>query len=218
MNVYAVVGPWRGGTSLVTAILNALGVFVGSEFVDAKTEYTTFEDIRLQKACLGCFDERLGRWCYYGSREDRVQLLRNWIDWAYPEARSLGYCALGGKHPVMCKLVDELDEAWSTTRGLNLVFVSVIRSREDIHRSWTRPRGAGLSHWWPRWDREYVVDDLIRSRDLALATRRHIQLDFNALRKDPTHTISLLANACNLPLSQVASAAALVNPGQSSAQ
>ncbi len=214
MNAIAVIGPWRGGTSLVTAVLQALGAFVGEEFVDAETDYCTFEDLRLQKACLACFDERPGQWRYYGTQQERVEHLRDWIQWAHSKAVESGGVACGGKHPVMCKLVDELDEAWSIEGLVTPLFISVIRSPKDIHRSWTRPRGPGQSHWWPRWDRQYIVDDLIASRDVALSTRRHIQIDFDSLRRIPETTIAMLADACNLPTDHVPEAVNLVRRGQ----
>lgn len=99
MDGFAVIGSWRGGTSLVTGILNRLGVFVGDEFFDARTAYCSYEDVRLREACLACFDERCGYWSYYGSHEQRVARLREWIQWAHCRALETGHIACGGSIP-----------------------------------------------------------------------------------------------------------------------
>ena len=211
MDAFAVIGPWRGGTSLVTAILESLGVFVGENFFDARTDYCTYEDVDLRQACLACFDERPGRWCYYGTHQQRVEWLAGWIRTAEARAVETGAVACGGKHPLMCKLVEELQEGWTIADVTRPVFIAVMRSPQSIHRSWTRPRGPGVSHWWPRWDRQYVVDDLIATRDTALATRHHIQIDFDSLRQAPEATIEMLAEACGLPRENVPKAVSLVS-------
>lgn len=210
MRAYAVLGPWRGGTSLVTGILRALGVYVGDEFLEANTGYCTFEDVGLREVCLNAFDERPGCWRYGGTPESRVDQLRFWIRTARERADALGCVACGGKHAVMCKLVDELEQAWTVPGETEFTAISVMRSVEGVHRSWTRPVRKDGGHWWPRPDRLDVVDDLIRSRDRSLASRPHIGVDFDRLRTDPEATISQLARECGLPVAKIPTAVAMV--------
>ncbi|MEZ6136405.1 MAG: hypothetical protein R3C53_16035 [Pirellulaceae bacterium] len=212
MKAFAVLGPWRGGTSLVTAILHSLGVYVGDNFVDAATEYPTFEDTQLRDICVNCFDERPQEWRYLGTTEFRVNALRSWIIEANSRAAAAGYLACGGKHPVMCKLVPDIARAWRINGFLSPVFVSVIRSPEDVNRSWTRPERTGQGVWWPRPDRQQVVADLILSRDTALERFTRVEIDFKALMDEPEKTIRNFARLCGLPETRVSAATELVQP------
>ena len=208
--LFAVLGPWRGGTSLVTGVLQALGAYVGDEFVDAETNYCTYEDVALRQACVQGFDERPGTWNYKGTSEYRITMLREWLDQVCLRAKSANAVAIAAKHPILCKLVDDMFHAWSVPNQVELTVVSVIRPAEAVHRSWTRPINASGNHWWPRWDRIYVVDDLIGSRDRALADRPHVQIDFATLRDSPAETIRQLATDCELPIDQLDQAIAMV--------
>jgi UDP:flavonoid glycosyltransferase YjiC (YdhE family) len=206
----AVIGPWRGGTSLVTGILAKLGVYVGTDFVDAKTAYCTYEDISLREQVMRCFDEREGRWQYYGSYEDRIQHLRNWLIAASKHSPRFGAIACGGKHPIFCKLIPELKEAWSMEGQIALTLVSVIRSPESIHRSWTKPIYPDGSHWWPRGDRVPAVEDLILSRDRCLVDLPHLAIDYEQLLAEPRATILRLTEELELPKTRLDDAVALV--------
>ena len=135
MRSVVVLGPYRGGTSLVTGIIESLGVFVGEKFLNARTGYNTYEAIRLREQCLKCFDERSDHWGYQRSYADRVFLLKQWYTWACGISEQRGAMAVGGKHPTMCMLVDELAEAWCDRDGNPPLFVSVKRSEADVLRS-----------------------------------------------------------------------------------
>ncbi|MEM9367873.1 MAG: nucleotide disphospho-sugar-binding domain-containing protein [Planctomycetota bacterium] len=207
-----VLGSWRGGTSLVAGILRSLGVFIGNRFVEAKTGYPTYEDLALRQACLACFDETTEGWGYRGTKEDRINRLRQWLEPAKTLANVARYVAVGGKHPVMCKLIDELEAAWATLTGSSPIYVSVERTIEDIFRSWDRPAAADGSAWWPRDDRDQAVRDLLTSRDEALSNREHVVVNFEELRRDPRAVISELADVCHLPLDEIENAISLVKP------
>lgn len=194
----------------MTGILQALGVYVGDNFLEANTGYCTFEDVALRLACLSGFDERPGGWKYRGTHDERVDLLRQWIRTARDRAAARGSVACGGKHPIMCKLVDELAQAWTSPGETEFTAICVTRPVQSIHRSWTRPVSEDGRHWWPRRDREYVVDDLIRSRDESLSGLPYVTLDFDRLREDPESTIAQLASDCGLPIERSALALAMV--------
>ncbi|TWT89258.1 hypothetical protein [Stieleria varia] len=197
--VFAVLGPYRGGTSLVTGILEAFEVFVGDDFFNAETGYCTYEDTRLRLTCLACFDEREGHWYYRKPPPQRVALLQTWHHWAAARAETLGRRAFGGKHPLLCKLIQEISLACNTTSVENIVFVSVNRPVDDVHRSWIRRTPQSPTSWWPRRDRRQVIDDLVQSRDNSLRGRPHIQIEFNDLIADPASTLEKFADQCGLP-------------------
>lgn len=79
MQAVIVLGPFRGGTSVATGILQALGVFVGECFLDAETGYPTYEAVKLREQCLRCFDERENYWGYLCTKQQRVEHLRERI-------------------------------------------------------------------------------------------------------------------------------------------
>lgn len=216
MRAIAVLGPWRGGTSLVTGILRSLGVYVGRQFFDASTTYCTFEDVQLRSACLKGFDERPGAWKHIAKRDLRIRFLHEWLLGAMLCCRGREISAIGGKHPILCKLVDELIVAWNIPDAVEFVPVSVVRSEREIHRSWTRPVLPDGSHWWPRHDREFVVGDLIRTRDDSLRTHQHVVVDFERLRSAPEAEIEKMATSLGLPLDGITNALRLVRkpPGR----
>ena len=210
LKAIAVIGPYRGGTSLVTGILRRLGVFIGSSFVNARTGYCTFEDIELRRSCLKCFDERSGVWNHLGCHEERVGILRKWLQDAMLAAHGEGAVACGGKHPVFCKLVPELAEAWSIPNSSEFIALRIDRDIDAIHQSWTRSTGPDGRHWWPRKDREFIVRDLIDARDRALSKFHHLSISFESLRANPKEAIRFLADRLDLPRERVDDAVALV--------
>ncbi len=219
----AVLGPWRGGTSLVTGILQALGVDVGGPFFVGHTGYPTYEDLELRRRSLQCFGENQQDWGPRGTRRRRVELLAERIRGLRQTADTVRMpggvrrVAVGGKHPVLCGLVDEIAEAWappgatgSDVRGVR--FVSVHRPVEAVHESWGRPEKSGGPAWWPRSDQREAVADLIRRRDESLQNFPHTIVDFDQLRRDPADVIHRLAADCDLPDHRVAAAIERVLP------
>ncbi|MEL6107385.1 MAG: hypothetical protein AAFU85_15200, partial [Planctomycetota bacterium] len=198
----AVIGPWRGGTSLVTDILEKLGVDVGGPFFDAGTDYCTFEDESLRNGCLKCFDETEMNWGPIGTIEDRAEILGRWI--IRQRHHSKSKFAVGGKHPIMCQLVDELHASWGRSGPVKLV--SVVRSVEDIKKSWDRAdRDDKL--WWPRNDRDRILREMIDARDQAIKKHDHLCIEFDTLRESPLKSIQKIAEYCGLPAERVETAA-----------
>ncbi len=212
---FVVLGPYRGGTSLVCGVLQRLGVFVGREFWEAETTYCTFEDTELRFACLECFDEAQTQWRLLGEFDKRVDTLRLWLNRAREQAVQFGCMGVGGKHPTLCKLVDEVALSWRTESDVPL-FIAVDRPIADVLKSWTNARDSSGAPWWPRRDRETITRDLIKARDTALTQYKHVRVDFQTLRQDPTRVISNLATACGLPDEHVEAAVRLVQQGGSS--
>ncbi|MBU6175360.1 MAG: hypothetical protein KGQ60_16245, partial [Planctomycetes bacterium] len=176
----------------------------------AKTGYCTYEDVALRAKVMHCFDEREGIWRYYGSYEDRVRHLRDWLDASRSQAARANALAMGGKHPILCKLIPELRDAWSFEGQIAFTAISVIRSPEAIHRSWTKSIYPDGSHWWPRGDRVNAVEDLIRSRDQYLATIPHLSIDFEQLRAEPRIEIERLSELLELSKERLDYAISLV--------
>ena len=211
MRSIAVLGPFRGGTSVATGILQALGVFVGEAFLEAETGYPTFEAVGLREHCLRCFDEREGGWCYLGTRAERVAHLRDWFQFATRQTIAQHASAVGGKHPTMCMLIDELAEAWQNDQGEPPVFLSIHRPIADTVRSWHRARTPDGRPWWPRGDIERVVHDLVNTRDKRLAKHPHVTIRFDELCSQPEATIKRIVEACDLDLQNLQRAVSLVH-------
>ena len=191
-----VLGSFRGGTSATCGVLRELGVFVGRRFWHCS--YQTFEAIGLRSCIDKCFDCGDDQWRHLGDHRTRVEKLQRWIRFAKQEAVSKDHHGVGGKHPLMCMLVDELAEAWQGDDGRPPLFISVIRPAEEVLSSWDRAMRE--NGWFPRKDRQRMVHDLIRNRDKSLEHHDHIRFEFAALRKDPRRAITELANHCGLPL------------------
>ncbi|TWU48928.1 hypothetical protein Poly51_48320 [Rubripirellula tenax] len=104
----AVLGSYRGGTSVVTGLLNQFGYFVGDAFFHAWNGYGTYEDLHLRRICLECFDEREGHWKLLGETEFRIDRLARWKIWAQWRATETGAIGIAGKHPSMCKFGETL--------------------------------------------------------------------------------------------------------------
>lgn len=191
----AVLGPWRSGTSAVTGMLRGFGVYVGSHFYDANTGYCTYEDQLLRKACLAAFDERPDEWGPRGNFGYRASLLRSWYIAAAADAERLNLTAIGGKHPIMCMLVNELVAATqklALSNEQSLRIVSVERDQQEIVRSWTRDR-SDQTHWWPRPDIERVVAEMDEARSASLGDIPHLSVRFPELKSDPQSVAKQLA-------------------------
>jgi hypothetical protein len=209
----AVLGPYRGGTSLVTGILQALGCFAGSNFFEAQTGYCTYEASELRRCCLLCFDENAK--CYLGTFEQRVAHLRRWAEWARKESAVNLFTAYVGKHPTMCMLVNELEIAWQFDGDPPPIFVSVRRPVDSILSSWQKAKSLSGHPWWPRRDRENLVNSFITQRDISLANRNSVVVDFQRLRSSPEPEILKLALACRLSQTHLPKASLLIKKSSS---
>ena len=203
-----VLGSFRGGTSATCGVLRELGVFVGNRFWHCS--YGTYEAVGLRTCIDKCFNCRNQNWEFVGSYEQRVFLLRQWMEFARCQAAQRGCYAAGGKNPLMCMLVDEIAEAWKGPRGEKALFISVQRPKEEILKNWNRAMSE--RGWFPRKDRHRMVNDLIDHRDEALSRHDHITIEFRALRETPRQTITQLATQCGLPLDRLDSAIGFVEP------
>lgn len=187
-----VLGPFRGGTSLTTGVLASLGAYPGATFSNPESVYCTFEDARLTEICKRCFNQ-CQRWRFQLPKPDRVKLLRGWLESAQKECDDSDRIRVVGKHPLLCKLVADVDQAWQQP-----LYVVVRRSFADVTNSWDRGRNADGSRWWPRSDRRRITRDLIVSRNVAIADKDFVSFDFDQLIKRPQRTVQELAKACQL--------------------
>jgi hypothetical protein len=210
MRSVVVLGPFRGGTSLVTGILQSLGVFVGRSFFDARTGYPTYEALWLREQCLKCFDEREGHWGYRCEPKQRTVHLREWSNWARKQAWSDQCPAFGGKHPTMCMLVDDLAKGWQNKYREPPLFLAVRRPFGDVIHSWENARTPHGRVWWPRSDMHRIVEELITTRDESLKRHDHLAINFDELRSSPLSIVKRIAEYCNLDPARVPQAAPLV--------
>jgi len=207
---FAVLGLWRGGTSLVTGVLRALGVDVGGPFFVAETEYTTFEDQALRNVCIESFGQETHDWGPKGTAQARVQMLKLWACRRRRQAAKAERVGIGGKHPVMCGLVGEIEEAWGIA-GQSVRFVSVHRPIEDVIDSCRRAAAGRRDSWWIADGLEKRLKNLLDRRESALRERDHVVIDFDELRRTPAEVIGRLAQRCALPAAGIDRAVASVN-------
>ena len=132
------------------------------------------------------------------------------MDFARVEAAARGSLGVGGKHPTLCKLVDKAAEAFKNSSGDPPLFISVIRSVEEVLAGWERAVNTDGKPWWRRPDREHIVRDLVESRDEALKNYEHIRFPFADLRREPRATMTRLARQCELPLTHLENATKLI--------
>ena len=212
----AVLGPWRGGTSLVAGILQKLGASLGGPFYEANTGYPTYEDQDLRQACLSCHGELAHDWRRLTTPEHAVKLLRQWLESKGQTNRDnvKDSFLLAAKHPLLCLLVNELTTAWATRDGEAPLLISVHRPIEAIIRSWDRPERQGGAPWWPRGDRNKIVSELTTVRDVALQDRTHLLVDFEELRSKPKQAVTRIAEFCDFDGSRVDSAMSIVRDGR----
>ncbi|TWU49476.1 glycosyltransferase family 2 protein [Rubripirellula reticaptiva] len=194
----AVLGSYRGGTSVVTGLLKHFGFFVGDAFFNAWNGYWTYEDVYLRRLCLECFDEREGNWSHRADFATRVERLSRWSEWARWRAVEEDACGIAGKHPTLCKLVPELTDAWTSDGGSAAKLVSVSRDAESIISAWRKSKSPNGHPWWPRGDVEDIVHDLIRCRDSSLEGVEHLVFDYERLRREPEFEIGRLADYCEV--------------------
>ena len=213
----AVLGPWRGGTSLVTGILQQLGAQLGGPFYEAGTGYPTYEDQDLRNVCLRCHGESEHHWRRLTTPQQSVDLLRQWLDLMRRrlllDRDASDPSMIAAKHPLLCLLVGELITAWSTPSGEAPLLISVRRPAKAVFASWDRPQHQGGAPWWPRNDRDFVVRELINHRDAALQNRPHLAVDFEKLRSKPNQEIQRIADFCDFSELHVQSAVSLVRAG-----
>ncbi len=181
-----VLGTIGGGTSAVASVLHHLGVFMGTEFGASYRELQqNWEDAGIGQLCRRAVNAKSGQL----QMEPHLfqEKLRIWADDHRRAARAADRRP-GVKHPLLCAAIDLLDDAWGP-------IVPVVVDRPVAKVLTTLKR----LDWWP--DEQDGVESttrLLAARDMSLANRPTIHIDFEELRATPVPVIRRLADELGL--------------------
>jgi tetratricopeptide (TPR) repeat protein len=181
-----VFGTIGGGTSAVAGVLHHLGVFMGAEFGASYRELQqNWEDAGIGQLCRRAVNAKSGQL----QMEPRLfqDKLRIWADGHRRAARAVDRRP-GVKHPLLCAAIDLLDDAWGP-----IVPVVVDRPFAKVLATLKR------LDWWPdEQDGVESTTHLLAARDLSLANRPRVHIDFEELRATPVPVIRRLADELGL--------------------
>ena len=192
-----VFGTIGGGTSAVASVLHHLGVFMGTEFGASYRELQqNWEDAGIGQLCRRAVNAKSAQL----QMEPRLfqDKLSMWADGHRRAARAVDQRP-GVKHPLLCAAIDLLDEAWGP-----IVPVVVDRPFAKVLATLKR------LDWWPEeQDGVESTTRLLAARDLSLANRSTVHIDFEELRSTPVPVIRRLADELGLVVTddQLAAAA-----------
>lgn len=199
----AVIGPYRSGTSCLAGILNHLGGHAGSNSL-RKNRFNPkglFESPSLARQCKRMFLEPSMQ--QRSTFEERVSALRQWKAQELLGAQCKGRFLIA-KHPMLCMLCDELDEAFSP----NVQFISIYRPYEDSL--------ASLNHvgWWQASNRRHALDLLWLEREKGLSSREHLKIRYEDLLAEPRVIINQITDFLKLSPTpdQIEQAIAFIDP------
>jgi len=202
-----IAGPYRSGTSLVAAICEALGAHLGKELsTGSKHNPKGFhEEPRLARLCRQMYTQP---WLHESmDRPRRLAALASWFSMEMAEAGSQKL--IGGKHPILCLLVDDVLEAW----GDRTRFVLVRRPVEEAIESLRRTN-------WPEWrtnpgSHEHSINLLAEARDRAIERlgERCLAVEYHQLLRRPDIEVERIATFLGpVEKKSLTKAAALVKP------
>ncbi len=181
-----VFGTIGGGTSAVASVLHHLGVFMGSEFGASYRELQqNWEDAGIGQLCRRAVNAKSGQL----QMEPHVfqEKLKIWADGHRRAARAVDQRP-GVKHPLLCAAIGLLDDAWGP-----IVPVVVDRPFAKVLATLKR------LDWWPdEQDGIESTTHLLAARDLSLANRSKVHIDFEELRTTPVPVIRRLAEELGL--------------------
>ena len=181
-----VFGTIGGGTSAVASVLHHLGVFMGTEFGASYRELQqNWEDAGIGQLCRRAVNAKSAQ--LQMDPHLFQEKLRIWADGHRRAARAADRRP-GVKHPLLCAAIDLLDDAWGP-----IVPVVVDRPFAKVLATLAR------LDWWPdHQDGVESTTHLLAARDLSLADRPKVHIDFEELRTTPVPVIRRLADELGL--------------------
>jgi hypothetical protein len=182
-----VLGCFHGGTSMVSGMLQRLGVDMGGKGNKVDGIYDSYEDHGLKQLMLGAFKEpHMSTKAAYG----RLTLdLRAHIA---SRQKDIGtFSRIGMKHPSLCACIPQLYEAMGNT------WKALVISRDlDAVK-----HGLDKVNWWKVEDRRSSSEELYKRRDKDLF--RHppkdlLHLDYDTVLRDPQAAVNQICNSFGL--------------------
>ncbi|MFN8624792.1 MAG: sulfotransferase [Candidatus Binatia bacterium] len=203
----AVAGPYRSGTSLVAAVCHALGADVGAlaNRATPRNPIGSFEAPLLAERCRQMYTEP---WLVESvNRTQRVTSLAAWLSMAMTAAG--GAQIIGGKHPILCLLSDELLEAWGERTKFLFVRRPVDEAIASLRKTnWLPWRANPGSH-------EQAIERLAAARDRAIERlgARSLVIDYHEMLRRPESAVDRIARFLGTGSpAGVAQAIALIQP------
>lgn len=185
VEIVAVLGVFRGGTSCVAGMLHHLGVPMGRVRKPRPANPRGFfEDEDLGQVCRRFYPEP---WLVpRGDARGRRDALEAWIR---GRAEADGP-RIGIKHPTLCLMVDDLVAVCPMLR-----FIAVQRPLEESIASIRR-----LGWGWPATARKTVIPRMIAARDEALrrCTRPILRVEYGEIVQDPYRALDQIVAFCGI--------------------
>jgi GR25 family glycosyltransferase involved in LPS biosynthesis len=184
--VFAVVGPYSGGTSAVAGAMHNLGISMGQKFIVGDRQHTpkgNFEAAMLFKLCKAAYDEGHG-FKELAGYSQRVDMLRKW-----KEGRKTHGNFIGAKHPKLCLMIPEMREAWPKVKFI------------VVHRPLEKSIASLRKEGWFSMPADKVVNWFVETRDRDLhdvpqADQLHV--DYEQLCDSPETSLKVLAKFCGI--------------------
>lgn len=205
----AIAGPYRSGTSLVAGICETLGVHLGDTTGrrNVHNPMGYYESPGLAELCRRMYRQP---WLEEAMpRPRRVAALASWLATALDSAGSSR--VLGGKHPILSLLVDEVLEGW----GERTRFIFVKRPLEEAIASLRKTN-------WPEWrdqpgSHEHAIRRLAEAGEHAIARlgQRCLVVEYHELLERPAAGVDTIAAflGCAEPQAALSAATAMIQPG-----
>jgi hypothetical protein len=184
--VVLVFGAPRSGTSCVAGLLHHLGIPMGDvRKAGPLNPRGFFEDEALTKLCNSMVGDAL-KGGIKRSLHARIVQLEKWLEW-----RCLDGPVIGGKHPKLLRLVDEVAVAIPNLRAV-VVRRGAGVCAQSIHDSWRSRVPAALIA-------TMVVAAVCKcENDLLRHNIPTLKLAYRGVLESPTEAVAALADFCGI--------------------
>ncbi len=188
--VVAVLGFFRGGTSCVAGVLHKLGIPMGDEMLptDPINPFGYFECRKLHRLSRLMFDNPS-----MARKLPSAQIIGLLRRWALERVGTSNTPCIGGKHPALCCLGQEMQIAWPNCR-----FIVVDRDAADIVKSIVRTTWG-----WSFEEATLNTSTLLKQREQflqSLPPSQYLRVDFNRLRSNTQSEVQRIAEWLGVPL------------------
>jgi hypothetical protein len=198
--VVAILGLFRGGTSVVAGVLHRLGLEMGPLLPGGEHNPTGFyEDVFLRARLRQMWGEP--DFVRRPGSAHQVYALRVWrrsLIAQLPSAPGMVPQMLAVKHPLLCLMGPQMIRSW----GPATRFISVVRPMDDCLASLSR---VG---WWPPHVCQAIQQRIWTAREAFLSRRQHLQLSYDELLSNSEAQIGRIVQYLSLDVGKAAFAAA----------
>jgi hypothetical protein len=198
--VVAILGLFRGGTSVVAGVLHRLGLEMGPLLPGSEHNPRGFyEDISLRARLRQMWDEP--HFLRRPGSAHQVAALREWrrsLIAQQPGAPGMVPQMLAVKHPLLCLMGPQMIRSW----GPATRFISIVRPMDQCLASLAR---VG---WWQPQVCQTIQQRLWTTREAFLSRRQHLQLSHDELLSNSEAQIGRIVQYLSLDVGNAAFTAA----------